>query len=123
TGMTALVLGATVAARWFEKRRGLVVGLMTASNATGQLVFMPILASVSQTIGWRTSLTIVICFLFAALVLVLALMRDHPADIGLKPFGRTAPLPAPEPRKSFGAMLASPRSEERRVGKECRCRR
>ncbi len=108
TGMTALVLGATVAARWFEKRRGLVVGLMTASNATGQLVFMPILASVSQTIGWRTSLTIVVCFLVAALVLVLALMRDHPADIGLKPYGRTAPLPAPEPRMSFGTMLASP---------------
>jgi MFS family permease len=87
TGMTALVLGATVAARWFEKRRGLVV---------------------SQTIGWRTSLTIVIGFLTVALLLVLALMRDHPADIGLKPYGRTAPLPAPEPKKSFGAMLASP---------------
>ncbi len=39
--MTALVLGATVATRWFDKRRGLVVGLMTASNATGQLVFLP----------------------------------------------------------------------------------
>lgn len=39
TGMTALVLGATVASRWFSKRRGLVIGLMTASNATGQLVF------------------------------------------------------------------------------------
>lgn len=108
TGMTALVLGATVAARWFEKRRGLVVGLMTASNATGQLVFMPILASVSQTIGWRTSLAIVIVFLLTVLMLVLILMRDHPADIGLKPFGRLAPLPEPEPRKSFGAMLASP---------------
>ncbi len=108
TGMTALVLGATVAARWFEKRRGLVVGLMTASNATGQLVFMPILASVSQTIGWRTSLAIVIVFLLTALMLVLILMRDHPADVGLKPFGRLAPLPEPEPRKSFGAMLASP---------------
>ncbi|MFI3903569.1 MFS transporter [Ochrobactrum sp. S1502_03] len=108
TGMTALVLGATVAARWFEKRRGLVVGLMTASNATGQLVFMPILASVSQTIGWRTSLTIVVGFLMTALVLVLVLMRDHPADIGLKPYGRTAPLPAPEPKKSFASLLASP---------------
>ncbi|WP_343312479.1 MFS transporter [Brucella sp. BE17] len=108
TGMTALVLGATVAARWFEKRRGLVVGLMTASNATGQLVFMPILASVSQSIGWRASLVVVICFLVAALLLVLMLMRDNPSDIGLKPFGRVAPLPAPQPKMSFGAMLASP---------------
>ncbi len=108
TGMTALVLGATVAARWFEKRRGLVVGLMTASNATGQLVFMPLLASVAQTVGWRASLTIVVGFLALALILVLALMRDQPADIGLKPFGRTAPLPAPAPRKSLAAMLATP---------------
>ncbi|MEJ5081796.1 MULTISPECIES: MFS transporter [unclassified Ochrobactrum] len=108
TGMTALVLGATVAARWFEKRRGLVVGMMTASNATGQLIFMPILASVSQNIGWRSSLIIVISFLLAALVLVLILMRDKPSDIGLKPYGRTAPMPAPEPKKQFGAMLLSP---------------
>ena len=48
TGMTALVLGATVAARWFTQRRGLVVGLLTASNATGQLVFLPLLAALTQ---------------------------------------------------------------------------
>ena len=35
TGMTALVLGATIAARWFSARRGLVVGILTASVATG----------------------------------------------------------------------------------------
>ncbi len=45
TGMTALVLGATIAARWFAARRGLVVGILTASVATGQLVFLPLLAS------------------------------------------------------------------------------
>src|SRR5664279_112211 len=45
TGMTALVLGATIAARWFSARRGLVVGILTASVATGQLVFLPLLAS------------------------------------------------------------------------------
>ena len=37
TGMTALVLGATIATRWFVARRGLVVGILTASVATGQL--------------------------------------------------------------------------------------
>ena len=53
TGMTALVLGATVATRWFTARRGLIVGLMTASNATGQLVFLPMLAAVTEALGWR----------------------------------------------------------------------
>lgn len=108
TGMTALVLGATVAARWFEKRRGLVVGMMTASTATGQLIFMPILASVSQNIGWRPALAIVVAFLLASLLLVTLFIRDNPADLGLKPYGRTAPISAPEPKKSFAVMLASP---------------
>ncbi len=49
SGVTALVLGATVAARWFIKRRGLVVGVLTASTATGQLIFLPILARLATT--------------------------------------------------------------------------
>src|ERR1700748_2733407 len=51
TGMTALVLGAPVAARWFNTRRGLVVGILTASVATGQLVFLPMLASVTERLA------------------------------------------------------------------------
>src|SRR6195952_1982163 len=52
TGMTALVLGATVAARWFVARRGLVVGILTASVATGQLAFLPLLATLTDHYGW-----------------------------------------------------------------------
>jgi len=54
TGVVALVLGAMVANRWFVKRRGLVIGLLTASSATGQLVFLPLLASLSDHFGWRS---------------------------------------------------------------------
>src|SRR5258706_9376149 len=53
TGMTALVLGATIATRWFLARRGLVVGILTASVATGQLVFLPLLATLTDHYGWR----------------------------------------------------------------------
>jgi len=53
SGLTALVLGATVANRWFEQRRGLVMGMLTASSATGQLIFLPIAASLIQNHGWR----------------------------------------------------------------------
>src|SRR6202140_4952638 len=53
TGMTAIVLGATVANRWFTARRGLVLGLLTASAATGQLVFLPAAAWLAGTVGWR----------------------------------------------------------------------
>jgi MFS family permease len=90
TGMTALVLGATVASRWFTKRRGLVIGLMTASNATGQLIFLPILASLTEAYGWRTALTLTVAVLSLAFILVFLLMRDHPADLGLPAYGESS---------------------------------
>src|ERR1700724_4146117 len=52
SGATALVLGATVVARWFATRRGLVMGVLTASTATGQLIFLPVLASLAENYGW-----------------------------------------------------------------------
>jgi predicted MFS family arabinose efflux permease len=87
TGLTALVLGVTVATRWFATRRGLVTGLLTASSATGQLVFLPLLANVSERLGWRAAVMIVCGTLVLAALAVLALMRDRPADVGLQPFG------------------------------------
>src|ERR1700754_4514331 len=81
TGMTALVVGAPVATRWFDKRRGLVVGMMTASNATGQLIFLPLLAALAENIGWRAALTFVVSILVVAFVLAATFLRDHPADV------------------------------------------
>src|SRR5438046_9187121 len=99
TGMTALVLGATIAARWFAARRGLVVGILTASVATGQLAFLPLLASLTDRYGWRIALALVWVLLGVTAFAVLMVMRDRPGDVGLRPFGRegTQPLPAPPP--------------------------
>ena len=108
TGMTALVLGATVASRWFTERRGLVMGLLTASNATGQLVFLPLLASITQHWGWRAALGFVVVMLLVALGFVFALMRDRPADVGLAPFGERVVAKPPAPPASIKAMLLSP---------------
>ncbi len=95
TGMTALVLGVTVATRWFATRRGLVTGLLTASSATGQLVFLPLLAQVSDNLGWRMAVVLVCGALGLATLAMLALIRDRPADGGLEPFGQEAETPAP----------------------------
>jgi sugar phosphate permease len=97
TGMTALVLGATIATRWFSERRGLVVGILSASVATGQLVFLPLLASLADRFGWRIALSLVCCVLGISASLVFMIMRDRPSDVGLRPFGDkgTEPLPAP----------------------------
>ena len=108
TGMTAMVLGATVASRWFVKQRGLVVGLMTASNATGQLVFLPLLASLAEQFGWRTAMGFVVVIIGVAMSLVLLLMRDHPADLGLAPYGGATVAPVPAKSKTLGALLLSP---------------
>ncbi len=108
TGMTALVLGATVATRWFSARRGLVVGMLTASNATGQLAFLPLLASVTQHWGWRAALALVVSLLVTALVFVVALMRDRPSDLGLAPFGERAIVPAPAKAADIRTLLLSP---------------
>jgi MFS family permease len=59
TGVTSMVLAAVVATRWFVARRGLVLGALSAANATGQLVFLPLLAQVVQARGWRTAALIV----------------------------------------------------------------
>jgi MFS family permease len=112
TGMTALVLGATIAARWFSARRGLVVGILTASVATGQLVFLPLLASLTESLGWRPALMLICVMLGVAALAVLLVMRDRPGDLGLRPFGDegTGPLPAPPPNSApiaaaaFGAL-------------------
>ncbi|HEY4973323.1 MAG TPA: MFS transporter [Steroidobacteraceae bacterium] len=101
TGMTALVLGATVATRWFTARRGLVVGILTASVATGQLVFLPLLASLTERLGWRAALALMCVMLALAAFAVVMVMRDRPSDVGLRPFGESAqPLPLPPANKA-----------------------
>jgi len=111
TGLTAMVLGATVATRWFAQRRGLVMGLLTASTATGQLVFLPLLAYLTETFGWRIALTYVLGMIVTAAVGVFALMQNTPADIGLSPFGTPKPHNLKTPvlaSDTLGSMLLSP---------------
>ena len=107
TGMTALVLGATIAARWFAARRGLVVGIMTASVATGQLVFLPLLASLTERLGWRLALSFICVMLGVSALAVALVMRDRPADVGLRPFGDDGGKPLPAPPVSTAPVWAA----------------
>jgi len=94
TGMTALVLGAVVANRWFVARRGLVVGILTASAATGQLAFLPFAAWMIEHWGWRSAVAPLFAGCFAVGLMVLLFVRNRPADLGLAPYGE-APGTAP----------------------------
>jgi sugar phosphate permease len=94
SGMTALVLNAVVANRWFEQRRGLVMGLLTASSATGQLIFLPVGTWLIEHAGWRMALLPVMASCLLVGIVALLLVRDHPQELGLAPFG-AAPSPVP----------------------------
>jgi sugar phosphate permease len=88
TGAMALVLGAIVANRWFvESRRGLVTGVFSAAGAAGQLVFLPGIAALATGPGWRYAALVVTGASLLLVPLVLFVVRDRPADLGLRPLG------------------------------------
>jgi sugar phosphate permease len=89
TGVTSMVLAAIIANRWFDERRGLVLGVLSAANATGQLVFLPVLASLVTARGWRAAALLVAGAAAFVFVIVWFFMRDRPEDLGLLPYGRT----------------------------------
>jgi len=108
SGLTALVLAATVATRWFTERRGLVVGLLTASSATGQLLFLPLIASFTERFGWRVALVLVCGLLALAAIVALVLMRDQPSDLDLPPYGETTVAPPTAYGAGLLSLLVSP---------------
>jgi sugar phosphate permease len=87
TGSMASVLAANVAARWFVKRRGLVLGALTAAGATGQLIFLPGLGYLAQNVGWRWVSITVAAGALAVAPLLAVFLRNRPRDVGLRPYG------------------------------------
>lgn len=94
TGLTALVLGATVANVWFYEKRGLVIGLMTASSASGQLLFMPAFARIDGALGWRAVVFTVAASLAILVPIVAIFMRNRPGDMNLTAYGAPKGLAA-----------------------------
>ncbi|APY90979.1 MFS transporter [Streptomyces alfalfae] len=97
SGSMALAFAATVTNRWFTARRGLVTGILTAASASGQLIFLPVLSWVVEEHDWRPAAVTVALAALAVVPFVWLLLRDHPADVGLKPYGADAFVPKPPP--------------------------
>ncbi|OIQ97924.1 putative MFS-type transporter YhjX [mine drainage metagenome] len=102
TGMVAGVLGATVVGRWFRKDRGLAMGILTASTATGQLAFLPLLALLIEHMGWRGATLCAAAATALVVPVVWLLLPDHPIDLDLPPYGASEPEP---PRPTLGNPL------------------
>jgi MFS family permease len=98
TGSMALVFAATIANRWFVEKRGIVIGLLTAATATGQLIFLPGLSQLANTYGWKSVSITVASFSLAVVPFIYIFLREKPADLGYLPYG--APDDWQEPVKS-----------------------
>jgi predicted MFS family arabinose efflux permease len=91
TGSMALVFAATIANTWFSKSRGLVIGILTAGSAAGQLVFLPFIAMLAQDPGWRQASLLIAAGALAVVPLVLKFLKNSPADVGALPYGADDP--------------------------------
>jgi predicted MFS family arabinose efflux permease len=91
------VLGATIVQRWFAACRGLVIGVLTASAATGQLVFLPAMAAYVQSDGWRPVALAIAGFMVVLIPVIGLVMRDRPEDLGLRPYGTDPAAPVAPP--------------------------
>ncbi|MFJ5552259.1 MFS transporter [Streptomyces sp. NPDC093225] len=115
SGSMALAFAATVTNRWFTARRGLVTGVLTAASASGQLVFLPLLSWLVQHHGWRPAAVTVALSALAVVPFVWLLLRDHPADAGLAPYGAQEFVPKPAPvtgaaRRAVTVLLRAART-------------
>ncbi len=104
-GGVAIVLAGTVANRWFSTHRGLVMGLLTASTATGTLLFLPALAALVEYAGWRAVVWTVSGAAAVLVPLVWLLVPERPESIGVLPYGATAPTP-PAPSRGNPIVVA-----------------
>ena len=89
TGCLALVFASMVANRWFHKHRSLVTGIFSAAYATGQLVFLPLITTLADTIGWRYGALVVAAFSIAIIPVFWVIYREHPRDVATFPVGAT----------------------------------
>lgn len=87
SGLFLTVLSPYVANRWFEKRRGLAVGILTASTATGQLVLLPVLAIIIENYSWRWAIGLIMVLSLIMLAIILLFMKNTPKEVGILPYG------------------------------------
>lgn len=105
TGSMAMALVATVVNRWFVARRGLVSGILTAATATGQLIFLPLVAAVVEAGGWRPAALVTAVAALAVVPVVWLFLRNTPAEAGVLPYGGTE-ADVVAPRRTGAAALA-----------------
>lgn len=109
-GATALIFGSLVVNRWFDKRRGLMLGVMGAAWATGQLIFLPLIANVIEATGWRTASWGIAIAALALIPVIWFVLVDRPSDVGLLPYGADPNNPPVEEHNTEGSAATAVRT-------------
>ena len=104
SGAGAIGMAAEVANRWFVRRNGLAMGLLTAANAAGQLIFLPLLAMLAQRYGWRGVSVAVTLAVLGMLPVVALLLPEWPVDVAVGPYGEAASRRQPASRDNPFAL-------------------
>jgi sugar phosphate permease len=105
-GFIGAYLAPFIATRWFHRRQGVVIGVLTAANAAGQLVFLPTMATLVTYAGWRVMSLSLAASLMIFVPLVALLMHDRPSDLGLSAYGDTS-VAGPVPPRSGNPIAAT----------------
>ena len=105
TGATSTTLGAVVVNRWFSQHRGLAMGILTASSATGQLAFLPLMAWVAEHRGWQTLVVLVAVAAAIVLPIVALLLPENPASVGLRRLGEADDTPADAAQRNTNPIV------------------
>lgn len=87
SGSMALVFAAEISNTWFVTRKGLVTGILSAGSATGQLVFLPVVAALAETTGWQVASILISGIALAVIPLVYFVIRNHPSEFGVDAYG------------------------------------
>ncbi|WP_240965601.1 MFS transporter [Streptomyces zingiberis] len=115
TGSLSMTFGALVTNRWFVQRRGLVTGILSSGSVLGQMVFLPGLSWIIDRHDWRPALFTLALAALAVAPLILLVLRDHPADVGQRPYGGDTFVPKPPPvpgaaRRTVAVLLQAART-------------
>ena len=106
TGSLALVFAATVANRWFVEKRGIVIGVLTASSATGQLIFLPGLSYLAEMNGWKSVSSTIALVAIALVPIIWVFLKERPSDAGVLPYGAPENWSAPAKNSMSAGSLA-----------------
>jgi MFS family permease len=106
SGAVASVMGAAVVNRWFATRQGLVMGLLSASTATGALVFLPLIAWLSREGAWQPVAMAVSIACAALIPFVILFLPEHPGDVGTRRLGESEGEASAPIRRATDPLLA-----------------